>query len=108
MDSLPGPPVPIISQESDARLSFLESDDGQLDPRLIRHCTQFVKHSEVSKIDFQTPVLQFGKKGPKTQDSGQHDLSQDTLWFLIRLSKKLKNHTVLMYYHSLPPMPTPY
>ena len=38
----------------------------QLDLRLIRHSTQFFKHSDVSKIGFPLPYLQFGKKGPKT------------------------------------------
>ena len=39
--------------------------EQQLDLRLIRHFTQFFKHSDVSKIGFPTPVLQFGNKGPK-------------------------------------------
>ena len=64
MGSLPGPPVPVIAQGSNG-LYFLKIKDGQLDPRLIRHFTKFFKHSDVSKIGFPTPVLQFGNNLPR-------------------------------------------
>ena len=39
---------------------------SQLDLTLNRHPTKFFKNSDVSKIGFPTPVLQFGNTGPKT------------------------------------------